>query len=89
MGKTEQDAGPLMTPVGTAEESTPSVRGGLMGCGQVHSSSSSEDCGGWGAGVEGGGGSKCRWATSDSGNGISLEWRMEVSPRPPSPPPPP
>lgn len=73
MGKAEQDAGPLMMPPpGPAGDSTPSVRGGLMGCGQVHSSSSSEDCGGRGAGVDGGGGSKCRWATSDSGKGISL-----------------
>lgn len=89
IGKAEQDAGPLMTPLGPAAERTPSVRGGLMGWGQVHSSSSSEDCGGWGAGVEGGAGSKWRWATSDRGNGISREWRIELSTTPPSPPAPP
>lgn len=61
-----------MTPLVTAEEKTPSVRGGLIVWGQVHSSSSSEDWGRWGAGMEGGGGSKCKWATSESGKGISL-----------------
>lgn len=58
MGKAEQEAGPLMMLLGTAADSTPSVLGGLIGCGQVHSSSSSEDGGGWGAGVEEGAGSK-------------------------------
>lgn len=57
MGKAEQEAGPLIILLAAVGESTPSVLGGLMGCGQVHSSSSSEDC--WGCEVDedGGGGS--------------------------------
>lgn len=46
MGKAEQEAGPLMLETGPE---APSVRGGLMGWGQVHSSSSSEEWDGWGA----------------------------------------
>ena len=56
MGKAEQDAGPppLMA-LGEATLGTPSVRGGLMGCGQAHSSSSSDD---WVGREADGGGSK-------------------------------
>lgn len=45
IGKAVQEAGPLML---ETEPEFPSVRGGLIGWEQVHSSSSSEECGGWG-----------------------------------------
>ena len=94
MGNAEHEAGPLMTPEGTGETpANPRVRAGLMGCGQLHSSSSSDDCGGCGAACSGAGGvvgcgSNLRWDTSASEKPSSLgEWRGDSArPPPPSPP---